>query len=327
MTKARFFASLLAIVLATRPFALSQHQPPAAASRQKIIVDTDIGDDIDDAFALALVLASPEFELLGVSSAWGNTQLRARIIDRMLCETGNNAIPVVAGIPGTSKIGMDEAPWAQEMPAPEKPYGPSVDFMLDQIRRSPNQITLLAIAPLTNVGAMIERDPETFRKLKRVIIMGGSIHQGYNDLGYFPDHGPDAEYNIASDVPAARRLFRSGVPLFVMPLDSTQIKLEEYKRELIFRRGTPLTDALTLLYHHWGQVTPTLYDPVAVEFAIEPAICPTTPLHIEIDDTGFTRPVPGTPNAQVCIKSNSEDFFHFYLTRILHQNLAGLCRR
>ena len=109
MTNTRLLTSLLlSIVLATTPFALSQQQPATTASRQKVIVDTDIGDDIDDAFGLALVLSSPEIELLGVSSAWGNTQLRARIVERMLCETGNNAIPVFAGIPSTSKINMDE---------------------------------------------------------------------------------------------------------------------------------------------------------------------------------------------------------------------------
>ena len=127
---------------------------------------------------------------------------------------------------------------------------------------------------MTNVGAVIERDPDTFRKLKRVVIMGGSVHRGYNDLGYTPDHGPDPEYNIASDIASARRLFTSGVPLYVMPLDSTQLKLDEVKRELIFQQSTPLTDALTLLYHLWGQQTPTLYDPVAVAFSLEPQLCP-----------------------------------------------------
>src|SRR5438874_13494677 len=67
-------------------------------SRQKISLDTDIGGDIDDAFALALVVSSPEFELLGVTTAWGNTQLRARVADRMLCETGMSNIPVLAGV-------------------------------------------------------------------------------------------------------------------------------------------------------------------------------------------------------------------------------------
>jgi len=322
----RCLALLLTFFLAAVYSAPSQQQPTTPATREKMIIDTDIGDDIDDSFALALVLSSPEIELLGVSTAWGNTQLRARIVDRMLCETGKSEIPIFAGIPSTSKIGMDEAPWAEEMPAPDKPYAPSLDFILDQIRRYPNQITLLAIAPFINVGALIERDPDTFRKLKRVVLMGGSVYKGYNDLGYLPGHGPDPEYNIYSDIPAARRLFASGVPLFVMPLDSTQIKLEEYERELIFSHGTPLTDALALLYHHWGQQTPTLYDAVAAAFAINPQLCPVTPLHLEIDDKGYTRPVAGTPNAQVCLKSNSDDSLHFYLGRVLRQKLTGQCR-
>jgi purine nucleosidase len=76
-----------------------------------------------------------------------------------------------------------------------------------------------------------------------------------------------------------------------MPLDSTQLKLDEVKRESIFPPSTPLTDALTLLYPQWGQQTPTLYDPVAVAFAIAPQICSTQPFRIEIDDKGYTRPI------------------------------------
>ena len=306
---------------------LMAQQTTSAGPQQKVILDTDIGDDIDDAFALALVLSSPEVDLLGVSTAWGNTQLRARIVDRLFCETGKEQIPILAGINTASKLPMDHARWAEAIPPRAHPFSSSIDFILEQIRRYPNQITLLAIAPLTNVGALIERDPVTFRKLKRVVIMGGSIQRGYNDLGYAPDHGPDPEYNIASDVAAARRLFASGVPLFVMPLDSTQLKLDEVKRELIFRQSTPLTDALTLLYHQWGQLTPTLYDPVAVAFAISPQLCPTQPMRIEIDDKGYTRVVAGAPNAEVCLNSKSEDFFRFYLSRVLTQKLVGHCTR
>jgi inosine-uridine nucleoside N-ribohydrolase len=327
MMRKRCLAALLAAtVVANGSLAFAQ-QETSSHVREKVILDTDIGDDIDDAFALALVLSSPEIELLGVSTAWGNTQLRARIVDRLFCETGKEEIPILAGIETTSKVPMDHARWAEAMPPRDKPFGSALDFILEEIRRYPNQITLIAVAPLTNVGALIERDPETFRKLKRVVIMGGSIYRGYNDLGYIPDRGAQAEYNIASDIPAARRLFASGVPLFVMPLDSTQLKLDEVKRELLFRQSTPLTDALTLLYHQWGQQTPTLYDPVAVAFAIAPQICPTQPLHIEIDEQGFTRPVAGPPNAQVCLNSKSEEFFHLYLARILTQKLGGHCSR
>jgi purine nucleosidase len=317
---------LVTIFLSSACLAPAQQQVTRDV-REKVILDTDIGDDIDDAFALALVLSSPEIELLGISTAWGNTQLRARIVDRLLCETGNENVPILAGIETTSKTPMAQARWAEEMATRARPFGPSVDFILEQIRHYPNQITLIAVAPFTNVSALIERDRETFRKLKRVVIMGGSVYRGYNDLGYTPVRGPEPEYNIFSDIPAARRLFASGVPLFMMPLDSTQLKLDEFKRELIFRHSTPLTDAMTLLYHLWGQQTPTLFDPVAVAFVIAPQICPTTPLRIEIDEKGNTRPVAGAPNAQVCLNSNTDEFFRLYLTRILAQKLSGHCSR
>lgn len=297
------------------------------AARQKIIIDTDIGDDIDDAFAVALALSSPEVEILGITTAWGDTQVRARIVDRLLCETGMDQIPIAAGATTESKFAIDHAPWARSYWKPVRHYPPAVDFILDQIKRHPNQITLIAIAPLTNVGAVIERDPDTFRKLKRVVIMGGSVHRGYNDLGYTPDHGPDPEYNIASDIASARRLFTSGVPLYVMPLDSTQLKLDEVKRELIFQQSTPLTDALTLLYHLWGQQTPTLYDPVAVAFSLEPQLCPTQSMHLDVDAKGHTRPTAGPANVQVCLNSKSDEFFHLYMTRLLSQKLSGHCSR
>jgi inosine-uridine nucleoside N-ribohydrolase len=111
----------------------------------------------------------------------------------------------------------------------------------------------------------------------------------------------------------------------MIPLDSTQLKLDEVKREILFQRSTPLTDALTLLYHLWGGQTPTLYDPVAVSSALEPGICPTQPMKIEVDDKGYTKPLSGAPNAQVCLKSNEEEFFHLYMTRVLNQHLQGHC--
>lgn len=305
------------------------HTQTAAASavRQKIILDTDIGGDIDDAFALALALSSPDIELLGVTTAWGDTQTRARLVDRLLCETGMQSIPVRAGVSMPSTVPINQARWAEAFPKPAKPYASAIGFILEQIRRYPQQITLVGIAPFSNLGALIEQDPGTFRQLKRIVMMGGSIYRGYNDLGYTPNHGPDPEYNIAADIPSSRRVFAAGVPLFVMPLDSTQLKLDEVKRQIIFEDSTPLTDALTLLYHQWGQQTPTLYDPVAVAFAIAPEICPTQPMRIEIDDKGYTRVVTGSPNAEVCLDSKGDQFFNLYMTRVLGQKLIGHCAK
>ena len=299
----------------------------AQGARQKIIIDTDIGDDIDDAFAVALALSSPEFDILGITTAWGDTQVRARIVDRLLCETGMDQIPIAAGASTQSKLALDHAPWARSYWKPVRQYPPAVDFILDQIKRYPNQITLVAIAPLTNIGAAIERDPEPFKKLKRVVMMGGSVYRGYNDLGYLPDHGPDPEYNVVSDIASVRRLFSSGVPLYVMPLDSTQLKLDEVKRELIFQQSTPLTDSLTLLYHLWGGQTPTLYDPVAMAFALSPQVCPTQPMHLQVDDKGYTRPAPGQANVEVCLNAKPDDFFQLYMRRVLSQKLVAHCGR
>ena len=286
-----------------------------AQAREKIIIDTDIGDDVDDAFALALAVKSPEFEILGVSTTFRDTELRARLADRFLGEVGRPEIPVMAG-KATPPAPMSQRRYAEGGRFAKSSHGDAAAFLLDQIRKYPGEITLIAIGPLMNVGAAIDRDAAAFRKLKRVVIMGGSIRKGYGDYGYNEQVAPMPEWNILNDVSSAQKLFSSGVPLFVMPLDSTQLKLDEIKRAFLFTRGTAVTDQLAILYHLWAQETPTLFDPMAVAFALKPELCPVTPLHIRVDEKGFTREEPGTPNAQVCLQSNPEDFFQFYLKRV-----------
>ena len=287
----------------------------AQAAREKVIIDTDIGDDVDDAFALALAVKSPEFEILGVSTTFRDTELRAKLVDRFLAEVGRSDIAVMAGKP-TPPTQMSERRYAEGGHFAKASHGDAAEFLLDQVRKNPGEITLLAIGPLMNVGAAIDRDVATFRKLKRVVIMGGSIRKGYGDYGYNEHVAPMPEWNILNDVASAQKLFGSGVPLFVMPLDSTQLKLDEVKRAFLFTRGTAVTDQLTILYHLWALETPTLFDPMAVAFALKPELCPVTPLRIRVDEKGFTREEPGTPNAQVCLESHAEDFFQFYLRRV-----------
>jgi inosine-uridine nucleoside N-ribohydrolase len=286
-----------------------------ARGQEKVIIDTDIGDDVDDAFALALAVKSPEMQILGISTAFGETEVRARIVDRFLNEVGRSDIPVLAG-KETGKRPMSQRTYAISENAARSSHRDAADFLLSQIRKYSGQITLIAIGPLMNVVEAIDRDAETFRKLKRVVIMGGSVRRGYGDYGYNEHVPPVPEWNILNDVTSAQKLFGSGVPLFVMPLDSTQLKLDEVKRAFLFARGTPLTDQLTILYHLWGQETPTLFDPMTLAFVVKPELCPVTPLHIQVDEKGNTREQPGAPNAQVCLNSNPEDFFQFYLRRV-----------
>ena len=297
-------------------FAQSQERSQASATPQKVIIDTDIGDDIDDAFAVALALKSPELEILGISTTFGDTEARAKIVDRMLGEAGRTDIPVLAGTPTHTTNPMTQRRYGEGGHFAKPSHPNAVDFILEQIRRYPGQITLIAIGPLMNVGALIDKNPQTFLKLKRVVMMGGSIKCGYGELWFCTAHGPDAEWNIINDIPSAKKLFLSGVPLYVMPLDSTQLKFDEVKRAFLFKQGTPLTDALTLLYHQWGQPTPTLFDPMTLAYILNPQICPVEPVHIRVDDKGFTRPEPGAANAQVCMHSDSDAFFHLLIGRL-----------
>jgi purine nucleosidase len=323
----RLFLAVSVVVVICAGFASAGAQPGVAASSvgvgepQLVILDTDIGDDIDDAFALALVLRSPELRLLGISTAYGDTELRAQLLDRYLAAVGRADIPVAAGVATAHSNVFTQAAYASHAPKSKQERPDAVEFLLGQIRAHRGQITLIAIGPLFNVQAAIERDPATFRKLRRVVIMGGSIDRGYD--GHNGERRPaDAEWNINRDPAGARALLASGVPVFMMPLDSTQIHLETKEREVIFSHGSPLTDQLTLLYHQWmagsdgHPVAPTLFDPVAVAYAVRPDLCPATPMRVEVDEKGFTRQVSGASNAQVCLKSDESGFLGLLLGRI-----------
>ena len=311
---------LACAILTASPVCSVQSSPtpavPEKAIPEKVIIDTDIGDDIDDAFAVALALRSPELQILGITTTFGDTETRAKLLDRFLAEAGRPEIPVAAGVPTPPKGTFTQRRYAENNRFAKPAHPDAVTFLLDQIRRNPGQVTLIAIGPLMNVGAAIDNDPATFRKLKRVVIMGGSIKHGYGDLGFGPPQPPQPEWNILNDIPSAQKLFAAVVPLYVMPLDATQLKLDEVKRAFLFSQGTPLTDALTLLYHQWGQETPTLFDPMTITFLVNPNLCPVQPMHIRVDEKGFTRPDAGAPNAQVCLDSNPDAFFRFYLNRL-----------
>lgn len=319
MHRARFhFLFLLVILLAFARTLLAGQaaSAPTPSTPEKVIIDTDIGDDIDDAFAVALAVQSPELQILGIETTFGDTETRARILDRFLGELGRSDIPVLVGKRTAAKTSLSQGPYADGGHWAKSSHGDAVDFLLEEIRKYPGGITLIGIGPLVNVGAAIDRDPSTFRKLKRVVIMGGSVRRGYGDFGYNEHVPPQPEWNILNDVAAAQKLFAAGVPLYVMPLDSTQLKLDEVKRAFLFTRGTPVTDQLTILYHLWAQETPTLFDPMTVAFVLHPELCPVSPLHIRVDEKGYTREEPGAPNAEVCLDSKPDDFFQFYLKRV-----------
>jgi inosine-uridine nucleoside N-ribohydrolase len=350
MRNARIFFTLAAMIAASvaasqAPTALR----PPAVNPELVILDTDIGDDIDDAFALALALRSPEIDLLGITTAYGDTELRAKLVQRFLFSVSRSEIPVVAGVPTKADNVFTQKAYAyipfdtclrlmMSSSSADRDAAESCEknrnlkdapgFLLDQIHAHSGEISLIAIGPLFNIQAAIERDQATFRKLKRVVLMGGSIYRGYDNGKATTPRPPDAEWNVSRDPAGLRALLASGVPVFMMPLDSTQIHLETPEREAIFAHGSPLTDQLTLLYHQWvagtqgHPLTPTLYDPIALAYVLRPELCPVKPMRLEVDDKGFTRPVNGPPNVQVCLQSDERGFLE-----LLENRLTGKAAR
>ncbi len=198
MNKAQFLIALAALALQFDGSAVISGQPPSPSAPQLVILDTDIGDDIDDAFALALILRSPELHLLGVETAFGDTELRARLVDRYLAAVGRSDVPVLAGSSGPQTSHFSQAAYARQWPE-RKACEWASTFCLGKSAPIRDQITLIAIGPLSNVGAAIARDPATFKKLKRVVIMGGSVYRGYDAGNGDKNTPPSPEWNILCD--------------------------------------------------------------------------------------------------------------------------------
>src|SRR6516165_9777987 len=165
-----------------------------------VVLDTDIGTDIGDAFALALILKSPELELLGVTTVSGDTQARARLAAKLLWEAGGawREVPVYAGEPGTPQP-IDQARWATPFTSPALHADGAVNFLRREINRRPGAITVIAIGELTNVAALLQSDPSAASKIKRIALMGGSVERGYA-----PDSKPEPEWNVKSNPQAAQ---------------------------------------------------------------------------------------------------------------------------
>jgi inosine-uridine nucleoside N-ribohydrolase len=283
-----------------------------------ILLDTDIGTDVDDAFALALILASPELDLRGVTTVGSEPRTRALIVCRFLAAAGRSGLPVAAGAPPQPAEEIEKqgryAKTARDgrsrMSQPVKET--AVDFLHQQLKARPGELTLLTIGPLTNIARLLRDHPDSKPWIKRIVMMGGSVRVGYN--GKAP---PEIEWNIRCDIPAAQVVFTSGIPLVVAPLDATtMLKLEEPLRRRFFQAKSPLTTEVQELYRLWGEKTPTLYDPVAVALCFEEGFCTMEDMRLEVDAKGMTRAVKGEANARVATAIGRDEFLKWYVRRL-----------
>jgi inosine-uridine nucleoside N-ribohydrolase len=282
-----------------------------------ILLDTDIGTDVDDAFALALALACPEVDLAGVTTVAAGAEDRAWMVCRFLTAVGRRDIPVAWGRGTQPEPAVGGQIQYRRHPAvifnrTAKPVKESaVEFLYTRLKAQPGRLTIVAVGPLTNIAALLREHPDCKPWIKRIVLMGGSVHVGYDGKPT-----PDAEWNIKSDIPAARAVFTAGIPLAVAPLDATStVDLTEPLRRRLFAACTPLSFQVQALYQLWDKPTPTLFDPVAVALAFTDRFCTMEDLHLEVDDKGFTRTGKGEPNARVATAIRGDDFLNWYVER------------
>jgi purine nucleosidase len=264
---------------------------------RKIIIDTDPGQD--DAVAILLALASPEeIDVIGITAVAGNvplalTQKNARII----CElAGKPQTRVFAGCDRPmrrklvtaehvhGKTGLDGPQMADPVMVLEDQH--AVDFLIETLRREPaHTVTLCPLGPLTNIATAFERAPDIVARVQQIVLMGGA----YFEVGNIT---PAAEFNIYVDPEAAAMVFRSGVPLVVMPLDVTHKALTTRARVEAFRAigneaGRMVAEWTDFFerfdMQKYGSEGAPLHDPCVIAYLLRPDLFTGRHINVEIE--------------------------------------------
>lgn len=259
-------------IVATLPYPWRSSASVSVA--QKILLDTDIGSDIDDAVALAYLLSEPRCELLGVTTVTGSVHQRSALVRHLLSAAGRS-VPVISGyeLPLVIEQRQKEAPQAAklaDLPA-DRSNDPEVamEFLRDTILANKGEVTLLAVGPFTNVARLIEKDPEVLSHLRELVIMGGK----YSD---YPTPWGPTEWNAIVDPHATDQLFRDvNCPIRAFGLDITwQLGMTPEQVASRFS-GYPLLDIVLDWSEVWFAERDMLHfhDPLAALAVFYPEVC------------------------------------------------------
>ncbi|MFQ6035912.1 MAG: nucleoside hydrolase, partial [Sedimentisphaerales bacterium] len=213
-----------------------------------VIFDTDIGGDIDDTWALALLVQSPEFDVKLVTTAVGDTRSKAKIVAKFLETVGRTDIAVGIGI-RQNKSGHRQEAWTKGYKLSSYPgtiYEDGVQAIIDTIMNSPQPIKVVAVGPLPNIAAALTREPRIAQKAE-FVGMHGSIRKGYGGSKKI-----SAEYNVRADVKAIQKVFAAPWNVTITPLDTCGIvQLKGQKYQKVLTRNSPLTRAIIENYRAW----------------------------------------------------------------------------
>jgi purine nucleosidase len=294
----------------------------------RVILDTDIGSDPDDAAALSLAMVSPEIQLEGITTVYGDVDTRNRLARKLLQLGGHDDVPIYNGVKESLLLNREvwwaghEGEGVLEGDEPVQSEGHAVDFIVKTIMNNPGEITLAAIGPLTNIAVAIIREPEIIRNVKELIIMGGVTRLGDNALEL-----PAIEHNIKCDPEAASVVFSSGAPITMVGLDVTmKVQIGNKEIEELIATNKPLNLALAEVIKRWlkfiNMSSTAMHDPLAVALLLDRSLVRTRQMRIKVefdhrDPSGMTIAMPADDgNVAVCLDVDSERFIELLLNRL-----------
>jgi len=240
---------------------------------EKVLLDTDIGTDVDDAAALAYLLSQPRCELLGITTVAGDSKKRAMLAS-ILCKAANNDIPIYPGcsspilVPQRDQIAKQASLLSKWNHDEDFPEGEAIEFLRRTIRKNPGEVTLLAIGPMTNIGLLFSVDPEIPKLLKRLVLMCGVF------TNFLAGVGP-LENNAVIDPHATAVVYQNQVSVHrSIGLDVTcRVTLDANKAREMFNHGLliPVLDFAEIWFNTDNKVT--FHDPLAAVTIFDESIC------------------------------------------------------
>jgi len=302
---------LAVLVVLAGVFVCRASGSPAGGKKIAVIFDTDICDDIDDTWALAMLLQSPEFDVKLITTAVGNTESKARIVAKFLETVGRTDIPIGIGV-RQHKRGHRQDAWAKDYKLSSYPgtiHEDGIKAIIDTVAKSRGPIKLIAVGPLPNIAAALERGPQIAKKAE-FVGMHGSIR-----LGYGGGATPSAEYNVRAFAKEAQKVFTAPWDITITPLDTCGIvHLKGSKYQKVLKKNSPITRALIENYRAWyaqpianknkdlskaeiakrvdqkvNSSSTTLFDTVAIYLGMSTELVKIERLKIKVTDDGHTK--------------------------------------
>ncbi|HOY58395.1 MAG TPA: nucleoside hydrolase [Verrucomicrobiota bacterium] len=258
-----------------------------------VILDTDIGDDIDDTWALAMLLGMPQLDLKLIVTDYGNTPERTRLVAKILERAGRTDIPVGTGIK-TGDQPLTQERWVGDYDLgayPGKVHADGVAALIDTIHAQQTPVTLITIGPVPNIREALRRDPSIAAKA-RIVCTGGRIYKGFENGGK-----PPADWNVRADAPSWQALVAAPWTITTSPLDASEelvLRGESYatvaaSQHLLARIVIENYDLWDHRSGHPRDASSILYDTAAVYLAYSEQYALIEPLKLAVDDQGHTR--------------------------------------